>query len=284
MVNSIMVAINLNQPVKILCESFSLEEQVDEETGEVTDVFMTGVAITFNKPTRNRVAYSYQSGLDTHKTLIGRPFLDSHHDDTIRQHPPFGHVTESYPGVNSENGLPCLNYKVSVDPTETDFIRKVRRGDINKTSIQVVVKEVIERQDEYGDYLEAVIQEFLELSAVLIPGDGDTSINLVERFKEQQQTYNSPDKKQKNKPLMGIPEMEDDKESEQTSDTVNPSDLLDEDEVPIRLTGCRRTEFAYKNCLCPVDGKQMFLDRYKNGFVLRCGNCGYTINKRKEVV
>lgn len=169
-----------NEKVKVLCESYEIKEDYDDNNEK--KVFMEGVAITFEKPTRNRVSYTTQSGFDKHKTLVGKPFLDSHIDKSINTHPPFGHVVECWTGKNPKNGLPCLFYKVDIDPKKEDFIRQVRRGDISGTSIQVLVDSVIEKMDEFGEYIQANIREFLELSAVLIPGDGDTTMRLVESY------------------------------------------------------------------------------------------------------
>jgi len=171
------------ETIRVLCESYHIKEKLNERTGMVEGVRMEGIAITFGKPTRNKVSYTSESGQTSYKSLIGKPFLDSHHDDSIRQHPPYGHIIEAYPTTNPENGLPALGYVVDLDPEEKDFIRKARRKDIPGVSIQVLVDDVTEKEDfENGQFIEARIKEFLEMSAVLIPGDGDSSMMLAERF------------------------------------------------------------------------------------------------------
>jgi len=174
------------EQVKLLCETYRLKEDIDENTGELKGVILEGVAITFDKPTRNGVSYTYKSGLETHKGLVGKPFLDSHHDDSIRDYPPFGHVIETWIQQNKETGFYQLMYKVDIDPKEEQFIRKARRHDIPGVSIQVLVDEADEATGDNGEvYVVANITEFLELSSVLIPGDGDTTMRFLEKLKNR---------------------------------------------------------------------------------------------------
>lgn len=173
--------LKFNGTVRILSESFGLKKGFVDKDGvfkEATDpkqikgIRLMGKAITPDVPTRNKVAYSRESLMASHKTLIGKPFLDSHKDDSIRTHPPFGHVVNAY---MTDDGL---MYEVDIDPAEETFIRKVERGDIKGVSIQVLVSDVEQKEG----YVRAHVQEFLELSSVLIPGDGDTSMRLLEAF------------------------------------------------------------------------------------------------------
>lgn len=302
----------LKERVSILCESYQLKEAKDEETGkplinQVTGepiIYLEGVAITFGKPTRNRVSYTAQSGIATKDSLVMKPFLDTHNDSSIRTHPPFGHVETVWEGINPKNGLPCLFYRVNIDPEEKVFIRKARRHDITGVSIQVLVDDVRELEDDYGTFLEATIREYLELSAVLIPGDGDTSISmgeksLAERFhvmskknmKElttdngeaiirpdgvfpKRKVMGEADGEEEEKPLMVL-----DKEQKIYNE---PEDIPEKDEFP-RYYGQRETEVAFQGCNCPSCGTQMLKDNFENGFRLRCYACDYAINNCKEV-
>jgi hypothetical protein len=294
--------ITLNQPVNVMCESYRITEQIDDRTGQINAVYLEGVAITFGKPTRNRVSYAYQSGMGAHKTLIGKPFLDTHNDTSIRTHPPFGHVAECSAGTNPRNQLPCLFYKVDLDPDEKVFIRKAKRGDIPGVSIQVLVDDVQDAEDEYGTYMEANIREYLELSAVLIPGDGDTSVALAESFKKAKEkvykeinTTNGegvigpdgvfPTRKvraleqedeEEIKPLMPL----DEPLSKQSIIYGRPDDEIDAKvDKPLKLIGKRKTEVAFRGCMCPACGMQMLKDSYVNGMELRCWACDYRITK-----
>jgi hypothetical protein len=285
--------IKINSAVNVLCESYKITEQFDEKTGEVKAVFLEGVAITFGKPTRNRVSYIYDPSSKTHKTLEGKPFLDTHNDTSIRIHPPFGHVETCEMGVNPKNNLPCLNYKANIDPEEKDFIRKAKRGDIPGVSIQVLVDEVDEKQDSFGNYIEAHIREYLELSGVLIPGDGDSSMKITEKFNSFKKLKNSYSIDDSQKSMsdedsnMPITKFKDDEMKLESS--ILP-DEESEDEIdinkPVRLVGgCgRKTEVAYKGCNCPACGKQMLKDTFGENFRLRCWACEYVIQKGGKIL
>lgn len=288
---------NYSEPINVMCESYRIREVKNAQTGDIEAVFLEGVAITFGKPTRNRVSYTYESGIGTHKTLVGKPFLDTHNDTSIRTHPPFGHVEMTEPGTNPKNGMPCLNYRVNVDPEEKVFIRKAKRGDIPGVSIQVLVDDVVEKDDSYGSYIEAGIREYLELSAVLIPGDGDTSITLAESFQKMKEkaykevdTTNGegvigPDGVFPKRKILGK-EVDDGNEVEMPIEELpipekisnNGEDELEVDK-PDRMVGKRKTEVAFKGCGCPACGMQMLKDNYSNGFQLRCWACNYRIDK-----
>jgi hypothetical protein len=226
------------EKVKILCESYGIREEINTETNE-NEVFMEGIAITFDKPTRNRVSYTTESGFAKHKTLIGKPFLDSHIDKSINTHPPFGHVVDCWTGKHPKSGKPCLFYKVSIDPEKKDFIRQVKRKDISGTSIQVLVDSIVEKLDMYGDYIQANIREFLELSAVLIPGDGDTSIRLVESFKSTMTedlssnngnaVFNTGGVLPTRKVLRKDPESDEIKEDSSKSKIFEPNPIIDDE-------------------------------------------------------
>jgi len=277
-----------------MCETYRIREVKNEASGEIEAVFLEGVAITFGKPTRNRVSYTYESGIGAHTTLVGKPFLDTHNDSSIRTHPPFGHVEMTEPGTNPKNQLPCLFYRVNVDPDEKVFIRKAKRGDIPGVSIQVLVDDVMERDDSFGSYIEANIREYLELSAVLIPGDGDTSITLAESFQKlKEKAYKEvdttngegvimPDGVFPKRKVLGEAGTEDDVEMP-LQPLPKPEKTYGEEEPEVdpldRMVGKRKTEVAFKGCGCPACGMQMLKDNYSNGFQLRCWACNYRINQ-----
>lgn len=161
-----------NNSIRFLCESYTLKEQLDESTNE-KKVILEGVALDLTKPTRNGVLYTLKDESQC-KQMVGKPFLDTHKEESIRDYPPFGHVID----FMKEGTL--LKYRVDVDPSEEVFIRKARRHDIPGVSIQVLVEDANEMAN---GTLRATIREFLELSAVLIPGYGDTTMSFVESFK-----------------------------------------------------------------------------------------------------
>jgi hypothetical protein len=279
--------VKINSAINVLCESYRITEQLDAETGEVKAVYLEGTAITFGKPTRNRVSYIYDPSSKTHKTLEGKPFLDTHNDTSIRTHPPFGHVETSDTGINPKNNMHCLNYKVNLDPEEKVFIRKAKRGDIPGVSIQVLVDEVNDKQDSLGNYIEAHIREYLELSAVLIPGDGDSSMKIAEKFhKLKKEMINANEDKNDEDKRKPITDFLDKRmminETNKKPDTEKELEEINIDK-PIRLVGeCgRKTEVAFKGCHCPVCSKQMLKDTFTEGFQLRCWACDYVIKQKR---
>lgn len=215
---------------KVLCEEYNVVEIEDS-------VFIEGVAITFGKPTRNRVSYTYDSGRMAHKSLEGKPFLDTHHDDSIRKFPPFGHVCNpkneidkklegAWLGTNPKNGLPCLWYRANLDKGEEWFIRKLRRKDIPGVSVQVAVDKIVDKEDSMGSYIEANIREFLELSGVLIPGDGDSSIRLIESYnKYKESTTQVAPLVDENKIYTTNPKTPADSEPEEEEENPKPTTL-----------------------------------------------------------
>ena len=295
--------IQLRESVSVLCEEANVVEEFDNE-GNVKSVYVGGVAITFHKPTRNRVSYTQVTGEAQMNTLIGKPFLDTHNDTSIRTHPPFGHVIEVSKGINEKNNMPCLNYRVDLDPEETSFIRKLKRKDIPGVSIQVLVDSVTEKEDNFGSFLEANIREYLELSAVLIPGDGDSSITITEKFHAMKEGVITPDgvlsrKKVLAKDAIGVDNEEDPdedlpvmpikpritrqglEEDEDNIKVIQPK-LPDPDKPEeFRFTGKRKTEAAWKGCKCPDCGRQMLKDSYSNGVRLRCYKCNFIIESKR---
>ena len=171
-----------------MSESFEIEESpATSATGDVEEkehkVYLTGKALTFGKPTRNKVAYTYESGLASLKSWEGKPFLNSHKDDNVLN--TIGHL-ESMEVRPDDQGRQSLFYKVDIDPDEKKFIRKVKRRDIPYVSVQVLVSDVRQKESmEFGNYIEADIKEGLELSSVLIPGERETNGYITEeRFAE----------------------------------------------------------------------------------------------------
>ena len=172
----------------LLSESFHIEEAFAHTgSGEVEEkehkVYLVGKALTFGKPTRNKVAYTHESGLASLSSWEGRPFLNSHKDEDVLS--TIGHV-ESMEIRPDDEGRQSLFYKVDVDPAEEKFIRKAKRGDIPFVSVQVLVSDVRQKETmEFGNYIEADIKEGLELSSVLIPGERETNGYITEeRFAE----------------------------------------------------------------------------------------------------
>lgn len=282
----------IQETIRIPVENYRIKEQINDKTGQVENVYLEGVAITFDKPTRNRVCYSYASGKSKCETLIGKPFLDTHDDTSIRKSPPFGHVEDAYMGVN-EHGENVLKYKVNLDPEEKLFIHKAKRGDIPGVSIQVLVDDVEETESlEGGEFINANIAEFLELSAVLIPGDGDSTMAFAEKFRNSRLVESrgvvDTDK------VPGKPGRYADIDEEEEKEELGTSNgnALVATQLPKKIrkapepTYERATQLAAIGLKCPACSTQLLQDTFTSKedvhLQLRCYKCDYTITRNSE--
>lgn len=151
----------------ILTEKFTVKE--DKETGGLR---IEGLALPVGKVGRNRTRYNKESVEAAKDSLIGTSFLLNHKEDFV-----LGHVTAAR---MAEEGL---YYTADLDATPVlpelaQAIRNLKRGDISKVSIQAIP----ERMQPGKEATDIQIKEFLELSAVTIPGFDDTTVQFMEKF------------------------------------------------------------------------------------------------------
>lgn len=152
---------------KFLVESF----KVSEEAKDTSSTKVTGLALPIGKVSRNGFAYDPESIKETYKTLEGVPVCFNHDSNQV-----LGHVTSV--ALESEG----VTYEMDLDSEEA-VVKKVRRGDITKVSIQCIYDQDKSSIDAAG-IVHAYIKEFLELSIVTIPGFADTSATVVESLRE----------------------------------------------------------------------------------------------------
>ena len=141
-------------------EKFNLEK-VKEKDGSET-VIISGNAQPLNEDSRNGVRYRPDSVKKAYKSLNGVAFLFNH--DTNRS---LGHVTEV--GLTDSH----ITYKADVDPEEKEYLRKVERKDIQFVSVGCMVENVEFNEDD--NIYECDVKEYVELSAVPVPGFANTS-------------------------------------------------------------------------------------------------------------
>lgn len=130
--------------------------------------------------TNNRVKYISEE-LDTAApSMIGKPLLNSHNHDDVRE--TLGKVT----GAKKVAG--GIDYIAEIDPDERKIINKVKRGYINKVSIcadcKTLEKEVVEEKDNAYPVFVAKGMTFRELSLVTVPGDDNSSISVESAISE----------------------------------------------------------------------------------------------------
>lgn len=154
---------------------FTFKEQIDPHSGDGKFI-LKGMILPFGKISRNNVLYNKESIQQIHKQLVGRPVMYNHKiDDTLL---PVGHF------VGSECKDDGWYYEADIDPEEKDLIRKLKRGDLRHTSIQVIGGKVVERSNQAGEiYTEAFVSDVIEGSIVPAPGFLDTTANFIEALK-----------------------------------------------------------------------------------------------------
>lgn len=143
-------------------EEFSFEKAKDKGGKEI--VIISGNAQPLNEDSRNGVRYRPESVKKNYKTLEGVAFLNGH--DPTKS---LGHVEEV--GLTNSH----VTFRADVDPEETEYIRKVERKDIRHVSVGCMVENV-EWNEEENIYI-CDVKEYVELSAVTVPGFANTSAN-----------------------------------------------------------------------------------------------------------
>lgn len=141
---------------------------------ESDGALISGLALPFNKTSRNDFCYDTDSIKQNFKTLEGATVLFNHDMDKV-----LGHVK------NVSIGEEGLNYEIDLDPNEKAIIEKIRRGDLNSVSIQCIYDGDKTKVNEKTGVTNAWINEFLEMSVVSIPGFADTTAQLMESFKNK---------------------------------------------------------------------------------------------------
>ena len=161
---------------------FRFIEKIDPKTGEKKYI-LRGLMLPFGKISRNNVLYNKESIIEHHKQLIGRPVMYNHKIEGDEL--PMGHYISSYivEKADEEHPLPGWYYEADIDPHETKIIRKLNRGDLRHTSIQLVGDRVEERMGDEGAYSEAYVSDIIEASLVPAPGFLDTTALFSEAFK-----------------------------------------------------------------------------------------------------
>jgi len=134
-----------------------------------TDTYIVGNAIKAGI-SRNNVNYSREELKAAAETLIGKPLLLNHGDDDVRNI--VGKVVDA--GYNDGN----VPFKALLDSSETEIIKKIEGGFINKVSIGATFDDKLTERDENG-VLQARGINFEELSLIPIPGVKDAGISQV---------------------------------------------------------------------------------------------------------
>lgn len=175
----------MSEKALLQAETYSVTEQIERETDdaatgtneqqkEADGVKIEGLAIPFNKRSRNGVVYETESLKETAETLVGCSILFNHDDDQ-----PLGHVKDVE--VTDEG----IRYEGDLNPERRET-ESLKRGDIPNVSIQAMIEE------SKSDKADVAVTEFLELSAVTVPGYPSTTVDaegvMVESFVDEEQS------------------------------------------------------------------------------------------------
>jgi len=204
--NQITEEIN-NQIIRISTETY-------ESNITSSEAIITGLALPFNKISRNGFKYLSESIKENYSTIIGKPVLFNHDPNRV-----IGHVTEAKIGKTG------MEYKMDIDPEEKDIVRKLKRKDLSNVSIQCIYDDDKSFVTEEG-VTNAYINEFLELSVVTLPGFGDTTAQVSESFKVKDKKINKGENMSEDKKVAAKEEAEqkpepkpEDKKEEKTEET-----------------------------------------------------------------
>jgi len=161
-----------------------------------------GLALPFEKVSRNGFSYLTESITKAHKTLEGMPVLFNHDSDKV-----IGKVQ----AVSITNEGMVYEMDLGTYGPYGWVAEAVARGDLSKVSIQAsydVDKSFI---DDSG-VTNAWVDEFYELSIVTIPGFKDTTAAVTEavKHKTEETTMTEPDKKPEDEVEEQVPVTESD--------------------------------------------------------------------------
>jgi hypothetical protein len=161
--------------VNIAVESFQV---ATEQPLSEFEVVVSGVALPGGRVSRNGFAYIPESVEQAKDTLMGKPVLFNHDNNSV-----LGHVTN----VGYENGDLTYSMVIDADCNLGWVATKMKRGHLKKVSIQAAYDSERSFIDEQG-ITHAYVTEFYELSVVTIPGFEDTTANVVEMLKDRKQS------------------------------------------------------------------------------------------------
>jgi HK97 family phage prohead protease len=191
---------------------------------------VVGLALPFDKVSRNGFRYITESIREAINTVIGAPALFNHDSEKV-----IGHIENaSFDGQG-------MTYRMNLDEAGPYgwVANKVRRGDLKKVSIQCIYDEEKSFLDDEG-VMNAWVKEFLEISVVTIPGFADTTAQAVEQFKSnlqgtetmsEEEQPKQDDTVETSEPQVETPAVEETpKEEEKPQEEVSKTEAVDDNE------------------------------------------------------
>jgi phage head maturation protease len=165
----------MSTKVGITAEEYKVKENTERTTKDAVTglnqqqkesdgLKIQGLALPFDKRSRNGVVYEKQSVKQAAESLVGCPLLFNHNEEN-----PIGHIEDV---EIKEDGLYYFG-DLNEEKKETDSLQ---RGDIPHVSIQATIKETMESETQG----KVAVKEFLEMSAVTVPGFSSTDVEAEE--------------------------------------------------------------------------------------------------------
>lgn len=156
-------------------ENYTVKEQVERDTADAETglnqqqqtsegLKIEGLALPFDKRSRNGVIYQKESVQEAAESLVGCSLLFNHDEDN-----PIGHIEDVE--ITDEG----LKYYGDLNE-ERKEVESLKRGDIPHVSIQAMIEETGNTETNG----EVAVTEFLEMSAVTVPGFSSTDVEASE--------------------------------------------------------------------------------------------------------
>lgn len=162
----------MSEKIDIRSEAFEVRTEKNEEGKD--EVTIRGIAVPYEKESRNGVIYTEDSIKAAAESLVGKPFLFNHNPDKV-----LGKVTEAIPKDTH------LEFVAVANPSK-EKVQDIVNGYVSTVSIQAMVDETEEGPDNRLN-----VNEFLELSSAPIPGFDDAKAQAqtvrIEEFDVEEQ-------------------------------------------------------------------------------------------------
>ena len=190
------------QNVIIRTEGFQVKESQEEKDDSV---ILEGLAVPYEKESRNGIIYSEQSLKKNSESMIDKPFLYNHDVYEV-----LGRVTDV---EVAEEGL---RFTAELDSSK-ERVQDIKKGYIKTVSIQAMVDEADEGPDNRVD-----VNEFLELSATPIPGFEQAQATAAASAVSIEKYMQEKEQDKKSEPFAGYDDFDDC--VQQNQDKSDPED------------------------------------------------------------
>jgi len=205
-----MVDSKLHNTVSFSVESFQVEK-VTAAKEKKDGITLTGFALPFDTTSRNGFAYRKESVIKTAETLEGKPFFFNHEIDKV----PIGTVEKI---TVTEKGIDYVAKLKPVTEEGKQVVEGIKAGLIQNVSIQCIYENA--KINEESNTFDVDVKEFLELSAVTIPGFAETTAQAHESLMSNFEKKEKVDKlKEKLSKEQAVEEPEEKKMEEQEEPT-----------------------------------------------------------------